>query len=1083
VKILNLRFKNLNSLYGEWDIDFTAPEFISDGIFAMTGPTGAGKSTILDAICLALYGSTPRLGKITDRSNEIMSRGTGECFAEVLFESQDGLFRCNWSQHRTRRKPSGDLQPPKHEIADGVEDGKVIEHQRRAVQAAVERITGMDFGRFTRSILLAQGDFDSFLNADVEDKSRILEQITGTEIYTEISKAVHEKQRAERENLRVLQAEVSGIQILEPGEVEKVRFQLEEKLKSEKIQSDKAEALDKSINWLKSISNLKRDLDSLADDNTKLEQELEVFKPKREKLERAVSAAEFEGEYATLTGLRKQMNSDAEALGAAGDKLPGLQTLVDARKKNFDKAEADTTRAGRELESALPLIRETRKLDIRLSDGKKALKRLEDDCRNDADLIEEDRKNESTFKTKLGALGEELKSVELYLDSHSVDQWLVGGFSGIEERLSSLQEKNKEIKEKEGLKVQAEEVVEKAAKQLNKRRKKHIECTEAMQKSVDAVQKKKSDIELLLKGRLLREYRADKDSLLREKALLDRIADLEVHRLQLEDGKPCPLCGAEEHPYAKGNVPVPDEIDEKITVLDRLINKAEELESTLKRAENEEREAQRILSESEKKELESAGELKTAEYTQSVLKSELSKLISSCADLKTAALASLKPIGVEEIPDDDAGDLIQSLGDRLEKWQGKKKQHTALREQQGNYREKLKTLGAVIGTKTNALAGKKKELLQERGKLEDIARQRRALFGKKSPDAEESRLNAVIDNSVLAEKQARSELEQAQKENSSLQTNISTLRERIRKHDPELRTHTDAFISGINLAGFLDEVQFKDACLDAEERNELKLEAAALDQRETVLKAKEIDRRIRLNNEISKAVTTEKLEELEPVYNGISELLKQLKDDIAGLKKKLTDNDAAMEKIAQRQNLIDAQKRECSRWDRLHGLIGSADGKKYRNFAQGITFEMMVSQANIQLQKMTDRYLLIRDKEKPLELNVVDNWQAGETRSVKNLSGGESFIVSLSLALGLSKMASKKVRVDSLFLDEGFGTLDEESLETALEALAGLQQGGKLIGIISHVAALKDRIRTQISVKKVSGGKSRISGPGCRFVS
>ncbi|MCK5841402.1 MAG: chromosome segregation protein SMC, partial [Candidatus Sabulitectum sp.] len=164
-------------------------------------------------------------------------------------------------------------------------------------------------------------------------------------------------------------------------------------------------------------------------------------------------------------------------------------------------------------------------------------------------------------------------------------------------------------------------------------------------------------------------------------------------------------------------------------------------------------------------------------------------------------------------------------------------------------------------------------------------------------------------------------------------------------------------------------------------------------------------------------------------------------------------------------------------------LIGSADGKKYRNFAQGITFEMMVSHANIQLQKMTDRYLLIRKKDNPLELNVIDNWQAGETRSVRNLSGGESFIVSLSLALGLSKMASRKVRVDSLFLDEGFGTLDEESLETALETLAGLHQGGKLIGIISHVSALKERIRTQISVKKVSGGKSRISGPGCRFIS
>jgi exonuclease SbcC len=140
---------------------------------------------------------------------------------------------------------------------------------------------------------------------------------------------------------------------------------------------------------------------------------------------------------------------------------------------------------------------------------------------------------------------------------------------------------------------------------------------------------------------------------------------------------------------------------------------------------------------------------------------------------------------------------------------------------------------------------------------------------------------------------------------------------------------------------------------------------------------------------------------------------------------------------------------------------------------------LMVSHANRQLIKMTDRYLLVRDEAQPLELSVVDNYQAGEIRSTKNLSGGESFIVSLSLALGLSNMASRKVRVDSLFLDEGFGTLDEESLDTALETLAGLQQDGKLIGVISHVPALKERISTQIQVTPQAGGTSIISGPGC----
>jgi exonuclease SbcC len=163
----------------------------------------------------------------------------------------------------------------------------------------------------------------------------------------------------------------------------------------------------------------------------------------------------------------------------------------------------------------------------------------------------------------------------------------------------------------------------------------------------------------------------------------------------------------------------------------------------------------------------------------------------------------------------------------------------------------------------------------------------------------------------------------------------------------------------------------------------------------------------------------------------------------------------------------------------LHNLIGSADGKKFRNYAQGLTFDVMIGHANKQLQQLTDRYVLIRGSKNPLELEVIDNYQAGVIRSTKNLSGGESFLVSLSLALGLSQMASKKVRVDSLFLDEGFGTLDDESLSLALEALASYQQNGKIIGVISHVQALKERISAQLQVIPQAGGKSTLFGPGC----
>jgi DNA repair protein SbcC/Rad50 len=196
VRIQQIRFKNLNSLSGEWHIDFTHAAFASDGIFAIIGPTGAGKTTILDAICLALYGRTPRLPKISRSGNEVMSRQTGECFAEITFETAAGRFRCHWSQHRARKRPDGELQAPKHEIADA-DSGKIVETKLRGVAEQIESATGMDYNRFTRSMLLAQGDFAVFLQAAADERAPILEQITGTEIYSRISMQVHARRSEE----------------------------------------------------------------------------------------------------------------------------------------------------------------------------------------------------------------------------------------------------------------------------------------------------------------------------------------------------------------------------------------------------------------------------------------------------------------------------------------------------------------------------------------------------------------------------------------------------------------------------------------------------------------------------------------------------------------------------------------------------------------------------------------------------------------------------------------------------------------------------------------------------------------------
>ncbi len=256
----------------------------------------------------------------------------------------------------------------------------------------------------------------------------------------------------------------------------------------------------------------------------------------------------------------------------------------------------------------------------------------------------------------------------------------------------------------------------------------------------------------------------------------------------------------------------------------------------------------------------------------------------------------------------------------------------------------------------------------------------------------------------------------------------------------------------------------------------------SLAQQQTELTTKISDRNQRLSQEKAKAKTEDSTENLMAQRDNIHHQLEQSQEVIIHLSTKLKSNQQAKEHAQEQQKAIAKQQMEYARWSKLNELIGASDGKKYRTFAQGLTFEQLIIYSNLQLQSMSDRYQLFHDPKQPLELYVIDAYQAGEIRSVKNLSGGESFLMSLALALGLSKMTSQHVRVDSLFLDEGFGTLDEETLHQALDTLSHIQQDGKLIGVISHMRTLKERINTQIAITPSSGGRSIITGPACRQI-
>ncbi|MEN6611795.1 MAG: SbcC/MukB-like Walker B domain-containing protein, partial [Methanoregulaceae archaeon] len=391
----------------------------------------------------------------------------------------------------------------------------------------------------------------------------------------------------------------------------------------------------------------------------------------------------------------------------------------------------------------------------------------------------------------------------------------------------------------------------------------------------------------------------------------------------------------------------------------------------------------------------------------------------------------------------------------------------------------LKTTQALLAASEEAL-GKLSEILSRiQETMSTLSEKRRDQYGEKDPAAEETRIIRLAEEAEKGYTLAAEAKTDADSKKNAWEGQIRSLTDRIAGRCRTLGEQEQVFARGLAEAGFPDESRFNAAQIPDKKLSELEEMENTLRREDLEIASGLREKTAKFAGERERALTTETREKLAEEIGNLKNQTIRLQIDIGGLRTKLEQYDEQLVKFQALTDEITKQKKECAKWQNLHDLIGSADGKKFRIFAQGLTFENLVVQANRHLRKMSDRYLLVRNRESPLDLDIQDNYQAGEIRTTKNLSGGERFLVSLALALGLSGMASRNIRIDSLFLDEGFGTLDDTTLETALETLSSLQREGKIIGIISHVPALKERIAVQIQVEKIGGGRSRLSGPGC----
>ncbi len=1317
MRLIELRLKNLNSLKGEWHIDFADPAFINEGIFAITGQTGAGKTTILDAICLALYGETPRINSISKSSNEVMTRQTADCFAEVVIDLNGSHYRCRWGQRRAYGKSDGNLQDATHEIAlvkaqtdDDKNDGdEILESKLSRTKDKIVELTRMDFQQFTRSILLAQGSFSAFLKAKADERADILEKITGTDIYATISTHVHEKKRSEEEILNKLQFGLDGLTLLTTDE----EVAIKEELKSHQLvqteQQQKYQQVSEQIQWVDAVTELRNKLSTYQSDLSIAENSKRDFIPDAKRLDSAIKALELETQFGQLNQSRdttKRLQKEEQALAV---KLPTQKATLEQALTQLKSADKNYEQFQLELENTLPKIIQTRGLDADIKQKKHSL--------ND------ERQRKEVLSTSVQLLIQEIKSHQIaasdnksqlastveYLENHNELNDIdtdIATFNSSGRRLKVLLQENNSLAdhkkdfltqtksyflEMTNLSSQQQEhkssVVETqkryialqeqqkqllATESLADRRteQQHIEqvasqieqltynshslnplitqiknlqlSLPSISESLTTVTTSIADTEKNLKD--AKDKRHEKQTQL---ALLQKVASLEDYISELETGQPCPLCGALEHPYANQT---PNEKPSQILVVQQQIANSDlaidGLENELSQHKIAFATTTNYLAQQQQQFVPLIA--KANELADSI--QDMSNIILANDDSYTSAmLASLKPINeISVLVDKLKQSLINDTLD-VEITKSIAELLNQAKQQIAQHRDSVKNALTHYEALTDSMAKVEKQLVLfdkqqyqlasdisllendnklTQQKLDDLEEKTKVNFvelqtlvadvlsvvtkystnnylyqeiqlaadhEQKEPEVtittqEVQRLRSSIDElKVLNEleieqhlaplrqqsaklldfKQRYNERKEQQQilqtECSRLTTQIETKQGQLDKELIELETATQSATQQTNAIAQLQNYRmevFADKNVDEEEHrlrsgfeqaktkqssiqrqvdsaeqlvniaeqqqirlaSDLTVAATALNNQDSIFKKalstsdftneyafvsarlsqeqrnnlnerqQQIDYSLKqatsllqqtqqaLADKQAKPLTLEDRAELLNKQQQAQAESNSLIAAIGAMSQQLKDNDAKKGNQQIQRQAIASQKESLQVWQQLHKLIGSADGKKYRTFAQGLTFDIMVNHANAKLHKMSDRYLLARDDNNPLELNVIDNYQGGEIRSTKNLSGGEGFIISLALALGLSQMASHNIRVDSLFLDEGFGTLDEESLDIALDTLTSLQQEGKLIGVISHVQALKERILTQIQVKKLSGGFSQISGQGCYHI-
>ena len=985
MKVLAIRGRNLASLEGEFEVDFTVEPLLSAGIFAISGPTGAGKSTILDAMCLALFARTPRTDqakennvKLRDVNEEVLPqsdprfllrRGTASGYAEVDFRALNGnRYRARWSVGRARDKENGRLQSPRITLYN-IDKEQEEQGTRSELQSRVVELIGLTFEQFTRSVLLAQNDFSTFLKAEQGEKASLLEKLTGTELYSSISRLIFEKNAVAKEAYDKIQARIQGIELL----TEEAEQELQARLK----ESEAALSI------------------------------LEKAKAEEQALQEAVKS----------TG--QQIATRQEQQKEAAAKLLRATELLDTARKEYEQGIQDEQRSEADFKALQQDLLQARKLDVQLNEVTRSAKETET-CLRDA----LQRKKEGEDKLKAAQTKQERSAAEIarltdwrkrYASKESIAEQLSALLLHLDAASASRQTLEKSGKTIASIRQTAERLVMqlKTVQQTAETKRAALQRTE---ESILILEQelKAQDQEALEKQ--LEAVRAERENLLIEQARQAASGDIMELRKKLQEGSPCPVCGSTHHPAVTHATvsEMPKQIAALTLQLQQLTARKTAYtasEKQLNQLRQQLLQLHKELTEAEQSRTDILGRQKLAE-TQIVR--EESICVESKETLNKSLSAANRLFGNDEWQkgwQQDPDSFRETLITFARGWHENTERLQELQREQSAQKAECESFASFLPSLTKEVEDATLRYEKNRTELSALQAERSKLLSGKPADQVEKEYS-----------NRKEELKERLKRLQAVQTEQSGIADQLKGISEQIARDLEKASEDLQLR--------RKALSDWSESWNREHEGETLD----IL----LPHVTREKNEYAFRLRTQAENKL---------------------------------KVATQQEELNVCRLESERWAKLNDLAGSADGAKFRRIAQGYTLDVLLNYANVQLRDLSRRYRLERVPE-TLALQVIDRDMCDEIRTVHSLSGGESFLVSLALALGLSSLSSNRMKVESLFIDEGFGSLDADTLRIAMDALESLRTQGRKIGVISHVQEMTERIPVQIRVSRAGNGRS-----------